>query len=181
MESFIDLNKTIKLIQNNECEDDIYFQMIQNKDKKILLLRHKHFIYFIKQLKNDAFKLIASLNFQSDMIYEVTTNNGQYLVLWKKKQDIYLLYQILNKRIKQINYCFFIFHSNRRDKLLLMFFVPQSILKIQCCQIYKLTVYKMFNKRHIHIQQYNKFIFNCFHQKFFMVQFRTIQFRQFLN
>ncbi|CAD8094402.1 unnamed protein product [Paramecium primaurelia] len=91
------INKTIKLNKNNECLDDSYFPIIQNKDKNIILVRHKHYIYLIRQLNYGTFNITVSLDCQNDKIYGTMTNNGQYLVFWDNKQMKYQSYEILNK------------------------------------------------------------------------------------
>ncbi|CAD8195832.1 unnamed protein product [Paramecium pentaurelia] len=91
------IKKTIKLTKNNECYDDLYFPIIQNKDKNIILVRHKHYIYLIREENHGKFNLMASLNCQNHEIYGTMTNNGQYLVFWDKKYENYQSYEILNK------------------------------------------------------------------------------------
>ncbi|CAD8117926.1 unnamed protein product [Paramecium primaurelia] len=90
------INKTIKLTKNNECDDHMYFPINYNKDKNIILVRHKHHIYLIRQQNDDTFNIIASLNCQNDQIYGTMTNNGQYLVFWDNKSKKYQSYEILN-------------------------------------------------------------------------------------
>ncbi|CAD8214123.1 unnamed protein product [Paramecium pentaurelia] len=91
------INKTIQLIKNNQCDDFLYFPIIHNKDKNIILVRHKHHIYLISQLNDGTFNIIASLNCQNEKIFGTMTNNGQYLVFWDKKSEKYQSYEILNK------------------------------------------------------------------------------------
>ncbi|CAD8214070.1 unnamed protein product [Paramecium pentaurelia] len=93
----LNINKTIKLTKNNECDDNLYFPIIYNKDKNIILVRHKHHIYLIRQLNNDTFNIIVSLNCQNDQIYGTMTNNGQYLVFWDNIYKKYKSYEILHK------------------------------------------------------------------------------------
>ncbi|CAD8116159.1 unnamed protein product [Paramecium primaurelia] len=89
------IDASIKLIMNNKCEDDAYFPIIYNKEKNILLVRHKHHIYLIRQLNNDRFKIMTSLNCQNDVIFGTMTNNGQYLVFWDQKNLNYQSYEIV--------------------------------------------------------------------------------------
>ncbi|CAD8117637.1 unnamed protein product [Paramecium primaurelia] len=91
------INKTIKLTKNNECDDNLYFPIIHNKDKNIILVRHKHHIYLIRQLNNGTFNIIVSLNCSNNEINGTMTNNGQYLVFWDNKYKKYKSYEILHK------------------------------------------------------------------------------------
>ncbi|CAD8117859.1 unnamed protein product [Paramecium primaurelia] len=90
-------NKTITLINNNECDDDFLFPIIHNKDRNVILVRHKHHIYLIRELKDGIFNILASLNCQTPDTYGTMTNNGQYLVFWDQKQEKYSSYEILYK------------------------------------------------------------------------------------
>ncbi|CAD8178353.1 unnamed protein product [Paramecium octaurelia] len=87
-------NKTISLIKNNECQDSNLFPIIHNKDRNVILVRHKHHIYLIRQLNDGTFNILASLNSQITDIYGTITNNAQYLVFWDKKSYKYSSYEI---------------------------------------------------------------------------------------
>ncbi|CAD8210554.1 unnamed protein product [Paramecium pentaurelia] len=91
------IDKTIKLIQNNQCDDNLNFPIIHNKNKNIILVRHKHHIYLISKLNDGTFNIIASLNCQNNEIYGTMTNNGQYLLFWDNKYEKYQSYEILYK------------------------------------------------------------------------------------
>ncbi|CAD8175716.1 unnamed protein product [Paramecium pentaurelia] len=90
-------NKTITLIKNDQCDDDILFPIIHNRDKNVILIRHKNHIYLIRQLNDGTFKILESLNCQTRETYGTMTNNGQYLVFWDKKFEKYSSYEILYK------------------------------------------------------------------------------------
>ncbi|CAD8098323.1 unnamed protein product [Paramecium primaurelia] len=90
-------NKTITLIRNHECEDKSNFPIIHNKDRSIILVRHKHEIYMIKELNDGTFKIIKSLKCQSEESSGTMTNNGQYFVFWEKKSAKYQSYEIIYK------------------------------------------------------------------------------------
>ncbi|CAD8215423.1 unnamed protein product [Paramecium octaurelia] len=87
-------NKTISLIKNNECEDEARFPIIHNKDRNVILVRHKHHIYLIRQLNDGTFDILASLNSQTTGTYGTITNNAQYLVFWDMKFEKYSSYEI---------------------------------------------------------------------------------------
>ncbi|CAD8169476.1 unnamed protein product [Paramecium octaurelia] len=88
-------NKTISLIENDECEDSLLFPIIHNKDRNVILVRHKHHIYLIRQLNDGTFNIVASLNLQTSYTYGTMTNNGQYLVFWDKIFKKHSSYEIL--------------------------------------------------------------------------------------
>ncbi|CAD8187646.1 unnamed protein product [Paramecium octaurelia] len=90
-------NKTISLIKNNDCQDDILFPVQHNKDRNVILVRHKHHIYLIRQLNDGTFNIVASLNSQTRETYGTLTNNGQYLVFWDNKFEKYSSYEIQYK------------------------------------------------------------------------------------
>ncbi|CAK80503.1 unnamed protein product (macronuclear) [Paramecium tetraurelia] len=90
-------NKTITLIQNELCKDDVHFPIVYNNDRNVILVRHKHHIYLIRQLNNSTFHIIASLNCETKESYGTMTNNGQYLVFWDNKYKKYSSYEIQYK------------------------------------------------------------------------------------
>ncbi|CAD8175712.1 unnamed protein product [Paramecium pentaurelia] len=90
-------NKTITLINNDQCDDDILFPIIHNRDKNVILIRHKYHIYLIRQLNDGTFNILESLNCQTRETYGTMTNNGQYLVFWDNKFEKYSSYEILYK------------------------------------------------------------------------------------
>ncbi|CAD8172214.1 unnamed protein product [Paramecium pentaurelia] len=91
------LNKTITFINNDQCDDDILFPIIHNKDRNVILIRHKYHIYLIRQLNDGTFKILAQLNCQTHESYGTMTNNAQYLVFWDNKYEKYSSYEILYK------------------------------------------------------------------------------------
>ncbi|CAD8145712.1 unnamed protein product [Paramecium pentaurelia] len=92
------LDKTIHLNTKQSCEDDwTNFPIIYNKDKNMLLVRHKHHIYIISKANEGNFKIIGSLNCEIKEIYGTMTDNAQYLVFWDKKQQKYSSYELLQK------------------------------------------------------------------------------------
>ncbi|CAD8128845.1 unnamed protein product [Paramecium sonneborni] len=79
--------KTIKLIQNNQNQDQFYFPIIYNKNRKMILLRNKNNIYLIKKLNDVAFKIVASLKCKSEKIFGTMVNNQQFMKV--KNQNNY--------------------------------------------------------------------------------------------
>ncbi|CAD8119064.1 unnamed protein product [Paramecium primaurelia] len=89
--------KTIQLIINNEKVDEYRFPIIYNKERNLIVVRHKTYIYIIIEIKNGKFKIVDQLNCDTIDIYGTITNNGQYLVYWDEKSQAYSTYELLNK------------------------------------------------------------------------------------
>ncbi|CAD8213038.1 unnamed protein product [Paramecium pentaurelia] len=90
-------NKTITLNKNDKCDDFFLFPIIHNKDRNVILIRHKHHIYLIRQLNDGTFNILASLNCQTKDTFGTMTNNGQYLVFFDWSYKKYKSYEILYK------------------------------------------------------------------------------------
>ncbi|CAD8120200.1 unnamed protein product [Paramecium sonneborni] len=90
-------NKTLKLIQNNQCNDESYFPIIHNQERNLILVRHKYDIYLIRQLKDATFKIYTTIKFQNERVYGTMTNNGQYLIIWENKGEKYISFEILKQ------------------------------------------------------------------------------------
>ncbi|CAK79590.1 unnamed protein product (macronuclear) [Paramecium tetraurelia] len=96
-DDILNSNKTISLIKNNQCEDDYYFPIIHNKDRNVILVRHKHHIYLIRQLNDGTFNILASLDSKTTKTFGTITNNAQYLLFWDRKFQKYSSYEIQYK------------------------------------------------------------------------------------
>ncbi|CAD8215440.1 unnamed protein product [Paramecium octaurelia] len=90
-------DKIIQLITNNEICDQFSFPIIYNKERNLILVRHKKYIYIIREIKDGNYKIEDSLNCDTYVIYGNITNNGQYLVYWDDKNQAYSTYELLNK------------------------------------------------------------------------------------
>ncbi|CAK93934.1 unnamed protein product (macronuclear) [Paramecium tetraurelia] len=89
-------DKTIQLNNNDQCENVfVNFPIIYNKDKKILLIRHKHSIYFIRRVNDAEFKILGSLDCGIEVIQGSMTNDAQYLVFLDRKKKKYTSYELL--------------------------------------------------------------------------------------
>ncbi|CAD8076603.1 unnamed protein product [Paramecium primaurelia] len=89
--------KTIQLITNNEKVDEYRFPIIYNKERNLIVVRHKTYIYIIREINNGKFKIVEQLNCETKAIQGTITNNGQYLVFWDEKTQGYSIYELLNK------------------------------------------------------------------------------------
>ncbi|CAD8129313.1 unnamed protein product [Paramecium sonneborni] len=91
------LDKTIQLIANNQIFDERCFPIIYNKERNLIVVRHKTNIYIITEINDDKFKIVDQLNCDTEDVYGTITNNGQYLVYWDIKTEGYSTYELLNK------------------------------------------------------------------------------------
>ncbi|CAD8101267.1 unnamed protein product [Paramecium primaurelia] len=89
--------KTIQLNKNNQISDEYHFPIVYNKEKNLIVLRHKDYIYFIKEIINGIFTIVHQFNCDTNQIFGTFTNNGQYLVYWDEKNQGYSVYELLNK------------------------------------------------------------------------------------
>ncbi|CAD8127816.1 unnamed protein product [Paramecium sonneborni] len=90
-------DKTIQLINNQQCDDYYYFPIVYNQDKQIILIRHKYHIYLINKENDDKFNILASKYCRTKYNYGAMTNDAKYLVLWDKYLKKYLSYEIIIK------------------------------------------------------------------------------------
>ncbi|CAD8215324.1 unnamed protein product [Paramecium octaurelia] len=90
-------DKTIQFITNNEIYDEYRFPIIYNKERNLIVVRHKKYIYIIREINDGNYKIEDQLNCDTYFIYGNITNNGQYLVYWDGKNLAYSTYELLNK------------------------------------------------------------------------------------
>ncbi|CAK79589.1 unnamed protein product (macronuclear) [Paramecium tetraurelia] len=90
-------DKTIQLIINNQSWDEYRFPIIYNKERNLILVRHKKYIYIIRQINDGNYKIEDQLNCDTNQIFGNITNNGQYLVYWDDQNKGYSTYELLNK------------------------------------------------------------------------------------
>ncbi|CAD8129549.1 unnamed protein product [Paramecium sonneborni] len=90
-------DKTIQLIANNQILDEYHFPVVYNKERNLIVVRHKTNIYIITEINDGKFKIVDQLNCDTYSVYGTITNNGQYLVYWDDKKKGYSTYELLNK------------------------------------------------------------------------------------
>ncbi|CAD8097645.1 unnamed protein product [Paramecium sonneborni] len=73
------------------------FPIVYNKQKNVIIVRYKFYIYIIRELNNGQFKIVDQLKFNTNDIYGTITNNGQYLVYWYDEKQFYSTYELLYK------------------------------------------------------------------------------------
>ncbi|CAK71718.1 unnamed protein product (macronuclear) [Paramecium tetraurelia] len=89
--------KTIQLNANNRILDKYCFPIIYNRDRNIILVRHKTYIYIIREIYDGKYKIQNLLDCETNSIYGTITNNGQHLVYWDDKRKGYSTYELINK------------------------------------------------------------------------------------
>ncbi|CAD8131047.1 unnamed protein product [Paramecium sonneborni] len=88
--------KTIQLNSNDQSDMD-QFPIIQNKQRNEIIVRHKSYIYIIREMMNSKFKIVEQLKFNTNDIFGAITNNGSFLVCWDKANQAYSTYELLYK------------------------------------------------------------------------------------
>ncbi|CAD8132529.1 unnamed protein product [Paramecium octaurelia] len=89
-------DKTVQLITNYKDCDEFHFSIIYNKERNLIVVRHKKYIYIIREINDGNYKIEDQLNFDTYYIYGNITNNGKYLVCWDAKREGYSTYELLN-------------------------------------------------------------------------------------
>ncbi|CAD8215389.1 unnamed protein product [Paramecium octaurelia] len=90
-------DKAIQLIANNQILDEYRFPIVYNKERNLILVRHKTYIYIIREINDAKYKIYHQLNCETICIQGTITNNGQYLVYWDDNQQGYSTYELLNQ------------------------------------------------------------------------------------
>ncbi|CAD8116024.1 unnamed protein product [Paramecium sonneborni] len=115
--------KTIQLNQYEDEGDYYLFPIIYNKQKNVIIVRHKCYIYLIRELNNGQFKIVEQLKFKTNYIYGTISNNGSYLVYWDNQNWFYSTYELFYQRLNyQINHIFVLqyIYNFQNDQSLLM-------------------------------------------------------------
>ncbi|CAD8200161.1 unnamed protein product [Paramecium pentaurelia] len=93
-------DKAIQLITNNLIVDQYLFPIVYNKERNLIIVRHKTFIYIIREMDNGKFEIVDQLNCDTIEIYGTITNNGQYLIYWDQKiKDIQHMNYYINEQL----------------------------------------------------------------------------------
>ncbi|CAD8089146.1 unnamed protein product [Paramecium sonneborni] len=91
----------LQIIRQN---DQYRFPIVYNKERNLILVRHKTYIYMIKEMNDGKFKIVDKLNCDIIGIFGTVTNNGQYLVYCDDKgKDIQHMNYEINEQ-QQYNY-----------------------------------------------------------------------------
>ncbi|CAD8213636.1 unnamed protein product [Paramecium octaurelia] len=88
-------NKKINLKKNDKVNDECHFPIVYNKERNILLIKHKTYIYIIRPMNTGDFSIIKEFNCDAGGIYGTMTNTGSYLVYWKSEEKSYVSHELL--------------------------------------------------------------------------------------
>ncbi|CAD8197701.1 unnamed protein product [Paramecium octaurelia] len=91
-------SKTITLIRNHQCQDSDYFPILYNKDRNIIMIRHKHHIYLIRELNDLRLLQNQIFNVMKFMGPQPMMDNIQFIGIQKVNNIQHMRYY-LNKSI----------------------------------------------------------------------------------
>ncbi|CAD8127922.1 unnamed protein product [Paramecium sonneborni] len=124
-------DKTIELIENQQSDDQYYFPIVYNQDKQLILIRHKHHIYLIKNVQDAKFNILASKNCGTAYNYGTMTDDAKYLVSWDKSQKKYQSFEITQSM--------FLLHL-----LIFNFYLK---IKHYCYYLHKIFIKRIYNQQ----------------------------------
>ncbi|CAD8145726.1 unnamed protein product [Paramecium pentaurelia] len=148
-------HKSIQLMNNDQDYDEYFFSIIYNKQRNLILVRHKSQIYLIRNINNGNFKIVDQLNCNTSDIYWTITDNGQYFVFWIVK---IMDFQFMNYKVNENSlifiyieiYIFLMTPSNYEKQLHQQVFMA---LFISTYKIYiQILIFTSFNYLNLRIQ-----------------------------
>ncbi|CAD8125979.1 unnamed protein product [Paramecium sonneborni] len=74
------LDKQLQLIKNDNVSDLNLFPIFYNKEKKLMIVKHKQHVYLIKITNEGYLKIITQIKYESNSIQGALSNDGRYLV-----------------------------------------------------------------------------------------------------
>ncbi|CAD8196425.1 unnamed protein product [Paramecium octaurelia] len=83
--------KTIKLIQDNDREENMNSPMLYNKLKTILVVKSKGFIYIIRQTKVNSFEVVGKIV----CLKRVLSDDGKFLIFFDMPTSSVITYELL--------------------------------------------------------------------------------------
>ncbi|CAD8132499.1 unnamed protein product [Paramecium octaurelia] len=89
------LKKEVKLIQNSKDMEFNLFPIFKSKNKNLIIVKHKSYVYVIKVQKEGELKIITQLKYESNCILGALTDDGRYLVTWDNIGQKFTLYELL--------------------------------------------------------------------------------------
>ncbi|CAD8159133.1 unnamed protein product [Paramecium pentaurelia] len=78
-------DKAIEL-QKNHLFDTFLFPILHNPNQNLIIIRHKNFIYIIRETQDNQFQIVKSISCQWNRVSGTITNDGQFLVFWDCKE-----------------------------------------------------------------------------------------------
>ncbi|CAK61766.1 unnamed protein product (macronuclear) [Paramecium tetraurelia] len=91
------ISKTIQLATNYQDYDEYFFPIIYNEKRNFIVVRHKSYIYLIRENQKGQFQKLDQLNCNTSDIYGTMTDNGEYLVFWDFHTKGYSVYELQNQ------------------------------------------------------------------------------------
>ncbi|CAD8100364.1 unnamed protein product [Paramecium sonneborni] len=86
--------KEQQLIISSDVYNLNLFPIVFNKEKEIILLRHKFHVYLLTKQTQGRYRISTKLKFQNNSIQGTMTNNAKYIILWEKTEQNFQIYQI---------------------------------------------------------------------------------------
>ncbi|CAD8115253.1 unnamed protein product [Paramecium sonneborni] len=87
----------IQLNSNKQDFDMYQSPIIYNKQKNVIIIRHKFNIYIIRELNDGKFKIVKQLKFNTNKVYGTITNDGSYLVSLNDQDKLYSIDELIYK------------------------------------------------------------------------------------
>ncbi|CAD8078485.1 unnamed protein product [Paramecium sonneborni] len=84
----------LKLQVNNQVIDYSLFPIMIDKQKDIILFRHKLHIYLLTKKINGKYNVMVKLSFPDNATFGIITNDFKYLVIWEENRNCYSIYEI---------------------------------------------------------------------------------------
>ncbi|CAD8127568.1 unnamed protein product [Paramecium sonneborni] len=78
------LDKQVQLIKNDQIWDCTLYPIFYNKEKSLMIVRHKFHVYLIKISNDGQLNIITQMQYKSNSIQGALSNDGRYLVNWNK-------------------------------------------------------------------------------------------------
>ncbi|CAD8149936.1 unnamed protein product [Paramecium pentaurelia] len=86
--------KKLQMNENKKLQNMNLFPIYYNKQRNLMIIRHKACIYFIREQKNGKFKIVEQLNLDTNTINGAATNNGLHFVFWDDQKREYSIYEL---------------------------------------------------------------------------------------
>ncbi|CAD8122854.1 unnamed protein product [Paramecium sonneborni] len=90
-------NRSIQLKENHILQDQSHFPIIHNQEMNLIIIRHKNYIYLIREKQNDTFTIDKEISCEDTSLYTfgTITNDGKYLIYYQGQfQGRYFIHKI---------------------------------------------------------------------------------------
>ncbi|CAD8129712.1 unnamed protein product [Paramecium sonneborni] len=86
--------KEQQLIISSDVYNLNLLPIVFNKEKEIILIRHKFHVYLLTKQTQGRYQISTKLKFQNNSIYGIMTIDAKYIILWEKTEQNFQIYQI---------------------------------------------------------------------------------------